>query len=95
MSDGALVFNLQRGQTLKRSTVSPHAHREIRRDVTNKIYQEQMGGIQAIQVKKEVYTQRDEEAGTTLSQTQAETKYSMDTASSSKAKEAMENLETV
>jgi len=76
MSDGAKVFNLQRGHTLKRST-------------------EHMGGIQAIQVNKEIYTKRDEETGTTLSamESQVERKYSMETASSSKLKEVIEDLE--
>jgi len=76
MSDGAIVFNLQRGHTLKRST-------------------EHMGGVQAIQVNKEIYTKRDEETGTTLSpmESQVERKYSMETASSSKLKEVMEDLE--
>lgn len=76
LSDGALVFNLQRGHTLKRST-------------------ENAGGIQAIQVNKEVYTKRDEEAATTLSQMQSQTetgKYSMDTGSTSKMKSAVEDL---
>lgn len=96
MSDGAMVFNLQRGHTLKRSTVSPHVHYRIRSDVTRNVHQEQMGGIQTIQVNKEIYTKRDEETGTTLTpsmQSQVERKYSMETASSSKLKEVIEDLE--
>ena len=65
-----------------------------------KIYQDATAGIQAIQVNREIYTERDEEAGTTLSQTlhsQAETvtrKYSMsDTASTSKIKEMFDDIE--
>lgn len=51
--------------------------------------------MQAIQVNKEIYTKRDEEAGTTLSpiQSRVETaKYSSDTGSTSKMKEVMEDF---
>lgn len=67
----------------------------LQRGPTLKRSMDHLGGLQSIQVDKEIYTKRDEESGTVLSpaQTQVETgKYSMDTASTSKMQEAAEDL---